>query len=191
MERVANIETNMYWQTNKYVQKRHNKQYRSIKRVRRYAFLLVERSFCLDVNFLSSHGFFRGGRGTKWDYECRNIRDGYLGGAYIMLWDSEYRDEFAVEVESSSLYSKTTVRTAYERHPLVRWRYWFRCPKCKKRTATIFIPLGVFELACRKCHRLVYWSQMRGKRRLGVKEYKKQRELYKVNKELKLWKEDL
>jgi len=164
---------------------RKNRQYRTRIRPRRYENYLVERSFCLDVNSLSSQGFFRVGRGPAWEYLCFSAKAGYLGWAKIRLVDANIAGEFVVEVESNALQKSESVRVIYQPHPLVQWRYWFRCPTCQKRVATLFVTLLDSLFACRECHRLVYWSQMRGKRRLGEDEYTKRRDLFKVNKELR------
>ena len=166
--------------------KSKNRQYRTLKRTRQYTSRLVERSFCLDVNILSREGLFRGGRGPKWDYECRNRKEGFRGGVYLTLTDSPHFDEFYLRVEEPGwlVDGPVNVRVIYQSHQIGRWRHWFKCPRCLKRVAMLFIPLGAFELACRRCHRLVYWSQMRGRRRLGDEKYAEQKERYRVQKQL-------
>jgi len=165
--------------------KRRNKQYRTVKRIRRYNYKLVERSFCLDINFLSRNGFFRAGRGPRWDYECRTEKEKYIGGAYLTLVDSEHEDEFGIKVDAPLFFMKPViVRVIYRSHPLVRWRQWFLCPKCKHKVIFLHIPPGEFDLACRMCHKLVYWSQMRGKKRIGQEEYARRKELYRVHKSI-------
>lgn len=163
--------------------RRRNKQYRTVKRIPRYKYRLVERSFCLDVNFLSSSGFFKWGRGPIWDYSCRNEKLGYLGGFYLQLVDSEHGDAFGIRIDNPTLLQDiVTVTNKYLSHPLVRWRDFLICPKCKRRAAKLYLPQGIFELACRKCHRLVYLSQMRGIRRLGREKYYCQKKAHEVKK---------
>ena len=157
-------------------------QYRTIKRSPVYIFRLVERAFCLDANVLARSGFFRGGRGAKWDYECRSKKESYLGGAYLTLIDSDERGEHNILVDNAGLCGKQEIRIKREQHSFIRHRYWFTCPKCSKRVTTLFIPIGAERLACRRCHKLYYWSQMKSKGRIGEEDYKEQQELYIVHK---------
>lgn len=158
------------------------RQYRNKKRYPNYKFKLVERSFCLNANFLSSHGFLQGGKGTKWEYSCETKKE-YLGSAYLHYWDSQYENEWALHVDLTRLTNqKVIVRMPYKEHSLIGWRNWFLCPKCRRKVITLFVPVGKFELQCRICHKLVYLSQMRGKRRVGQTKYQTQREMYLVNK---------
>lgn len=41
------------------------------------------------------------------------------------------------------------------------YRIWFVCPECNRRTSALYIGLGRY--ACRRCWRLPYQSQSRGK----------------------------
>lgn len=160
------------------------RQYRSAKRIRRYAFRLVERSFCLDINFLSKKGFFRSGRYISWEYDCETAQEGYRGHAILTWTNSSFPDEHAIRVESPLLPEPVVLRVVYKPHPLYRWAHWFRCPKCRRFAACLSVPLGTSFLACRVCHRLCYWSQMRGKRRIGAERYQEQQKLYKLRKKL-------
>ena len=38
-------------------------------------------------------------------------------------------------------------------------RYWFACPQCAQRVRTLYLTDSIPELACRKCHDLVYGLQ--------------------------------
>jgi hypothetical protein len=40
-------------------------------------------------------------------------------------------------------------------------RWWFACPSCDGRRGTLYLPPGEKYFACRRCHGLVYDSQMR------------------------------
>ncbi len=39
-------------------------------------------------------------------------------------------------------------------------RYWFRCPKCHKRTTKLYLPYYNLRFRCRKCHKLTYHSTL-------------------------------
>ena len=43
-------------------------------------------------------------------------------------------------------------------------RRW-HCPRCRRRAEAVYLPLGLDEVSCRKCHELKYESQYtRGRR---------------------------
>jgi len=40
-------------------------------------------------------------------------------------------------------------------------RWWFECPKCKKRVGKLYLPPGEQAFACRECYGLTYQSNQR------------------------------
>ena len=117
-------------------------QYRTTKRFPKYTYRLVEGAFALDANVLARSGFFRGGRGSLWNYECRNAKYAYLGGAYLTLIDSETeRGEHNILVDNPGFWGKQVIKIKHNTHPLVRTRYWLIC-SCKRRVAALYIPIS-------------------------------------------------
>ncbi len=164
---------------------RFKRQYRTVRRIRRYTCRLTERSFCLDIQTLCSKGLFKAGRGPAWLYRCWNTKEGYRGELLLKLVDYMHADEWAVLAYGVGLDKPQIIRVVFqEPHPFLRWRLWFLCPKCRRRVGTLFIPLGEFELGCRVCHRLVYWSSYCGARRIGQEQYRQQADLYRLRKEV-------
>jgi hypothetical protein len=178
---------------------RKNKRYRTRKRYARYKFRLIEHNFCLDANFLTRKGFFKRGRGGHgWLYTCSNQKNGFLGEVKIELIGSPHRDEIAIRIEpSAELWANpSTIRVVDEDCRLGGIRWCFYCPKCERKVFTLFYHFAkgwwtYRVLACRRCHSLVYLSQMRGWQRIGEEEYIKSKAQYKVQKEFKLWSADL
>jgi len=171
--------------------RRKNKRYRTRKRYPQYKHRLVEKQFCLDANFLTSRGFFKSGRGPKWIYKCENKQDGFIGRAKLTLIDSPHIDELAIRIEPSQnlLANNTIVNVTDTDCNLGGVRWWFICPRCNRKRTTLFfyyVRGSWIEkiLACRKCHRLVYWSQARGINRIGLKEYRERQELYRIVKNI-------
>lgn len=42
-------------------------------------------------------------------------------------------------------------------------RFWFGCPWCDRRVATLYLPPGEAEFRCRHCYNLTYWSRNRSR----------------------------
>ena len=160
-------------------------------RARFYEKRLIERSFCLDVNVLARGGFFRGGYGPTRLYECITEYDNRRK-VFCSLISSQYRDELAINVQSPECdFPEQIIRAIECDHRLTRLRFWFLCSNCRKKVAMLFIPPEKSKLGCRRCHKLVYWSQMRGKRRTGLEEYERWKEVYKVHKHLTICNENI
>lgn len=160
------------------------RQYRTVKRCPRYIHRLTARSFCLDIFVLSRQGFFRVGRYLEWIYYCETEKEGFRGEARIMWVNSPSHAAHAIQVACNVLCESTIIMVIFRPHPIFRWVNWFQCPKCRRLTATLFVPLGASYLACRRCHKLYYLSQVRGCRRLGTEKYREQQRLYKMKKNL-------
>ncbi len=153
------------------------RQYLDHKRVRNYESRLIEKTFSLSMNQLVRKGVFSSML-TTWDYESLTRIDGYLGGVTLIPVGVPGYKELYLWVEDKKLLNgHKMLDVNFQSHPLVKSRYWFICPGCGQRVVDLYIPQGVYKLACRHCHRLVYWSQMRGPRRIGVKKYNAQKVL--------------
>jgi hypothetical protein len=171
---------------------RRNKRYRNRNRYPHYKHRLVENKFCFDANFLISKGFFRAGvQGLAWTYACSNKQNGFMGEARITLRVGNPRGDLAIRVEpeSSLLTNPTTVRVTDEGCRLGGLRWLFYCPRCGKKVFTLFYHFvkGSWienALACRRCHGLLYLSQVRGSNRVGVETFKQNKEQYRVIKSL-------
>jgi len=161
-----------------------HRNYKSLIRPKRYMDRIVERAYCVDVNFLASQGFFRSGRGPIWTYTCTTERDGELARIECSLVDGDCQGEHAILLKNIYYFPRQglPIKIYDMRHPLFRWRHFVLCPRCRRKVMTLFIPWEGDRLACRRCHKLVYWSQMRGRRRIGEEAYERGKELYRVHK---------
>lgn len=165
-----------------------HRNYKRKIRTRPYIVRLIERNLCLDANHMASNGFFRGGRYTEWEYLCKTEAEGFIGKLLrCTLVDSEYRDEHKVLLKSEELPERgVEIRVVYLWNDLVKWRPMFLCPRCRKRVATLFLHAWPTQVACRRCHKLIYWCQYRGHRRIGHEAYERGKVLYKVHKILRV-----
>ncbi|MEA1963705.1 MAG: hypothetical protein U9O41_01050 [Candidatus Aerophobetes bacterium] len=47
-------------------------------------------------------------------------------------------------------------------------RYWFLCPKCRKRVAVLYMPFDGPSFLCRGCHNLTYRAQKKHDKRVDM-----------------------
>jgi hypothetical protein len=163
------------------------KQYVTTKRFAKYMDRLVERRFCLDVNYLMGKRFFESGQGTIWLYSCERDGEGARAGGSIHYERSHFKDEVGLIFENENLTPpRQLIRVKHQDNRLVNCRYWLTCQNCQKKVAKLYVTKHKLRLECRKCHNLVYLSQMRGWRRIGVLKYHETKKRYSIRKILEI-----
>ena len=114
----------------------------------------AEECLVLDVNSLVKHHIGR--ENMIQPFWC----SGNVGQRFYFEFINLEGDGPALILESSLNASSDAQQITFISTPGTRGglRWWFRCPRCKRRVAKLYVPADGISFACRLCHALTYTS---------------------------------
>ena len=113
-------------------------------------------SMPLDIRKIARMGLLREARSFSWQWL---VNDQPVAGINIRV-DSRLYVVLSWRVRSTEEIVEQRVQTHTTPCHLGGQRYWFTCPRCRKRAAVIYAPGRYF--ACRQCGGLGYATQKEG-----------------------------
>ena len=139
--------------------------------------LTVERCLRLSTMDLNHEGVLRSRRGAKWSIEWSTISRQQAGRAALTVvdtsGDSASEIEIACYIHMSSsptaVLLRQRIRLPTTRSGIGYTRSWLRCDSelrgvCGRRCRELYLPPGMHEFACKRCHGLIHESQRHVKR---------------------------